>query len=1302
MSQSSSGAGQDTGTTRSRPRTVRVVLAFIAAVAILVSAYAWYALRRIDYFLARDARGLATLASQMGGSSRPGGIKTDTIPSRAESQGLARPLFGQSFLSVFDIVLLATPEGEVLYQTATTQPPPLPTLFAPADHDESKPLPTTGIILTNLSSLETQHGWSGTQPLNINRLRGSSGWTVIRLMDDDYYLFTHPVRFANHDPAKTAAKEALKNDDGADLLVGALVPQKKLQLQAISISNSKLSIVLTVVILLFCWYPYLRILLLPPGAPLRPVGVVLAAVSALCACAIMTLMLADTIVFQHLSDQEDRQLAVYGGKLRDDILRDILRSVVLSEGLRDWSERDVLTRNPVPPRIDHLENQEIWTIPSIWQQAYFQRMVWLDQNGTPLVVAVSKGTAPEASPSMKDRAFFKETTLGRWRTIGEQPKAPRLPLVSHRYVVEINQGLPDPEVTISVPAKNGRVIGVTVPFIHFIDPVIPPGFGFAVIDENGTVIFHSEKQRSLNESLFKESDDNRHLRASVYTRREAQVNGRYWGVDHQFYATPIPGTPWTAVAMRDETLLRTINTEAVALTAVLLALYAMLYALIFVALAVVKPTYRAPWLWPEAEREPEYLRAVWALLLECLAFLVSIVVIGSPEILTIAFLASVRGLATAFVIINRADRERHWLFGWWTSTVVTVAWLATAASGRIDALVMERFGRLFPAILLFVLVVLPWLVSLYRVSPAAKRRKTISGGLPRHYKLVGLGLLLVASVLPAIAFFNTAIRLGVDAQVKYTQIRLADLLERRLELLERINMRGSRVAFDCYSLAHVLNSAWTLDPRADTARPTSSRSAGPRPSAEMIVGDYRAGHVAPPRGIPRLVQRLLPRYSDSSVAVRELHFDTATDLMWRWWRKTQDLTLERVLVLDELTKKRLYSKDSAGLPTSAKLVIRSAIPAATLQDRLFGRASVPDLAKQLACPQLPDSDTGAAVVTELDEPPQVGHAAKPAVPPRVGLRPIAIILPLVILLTGWVLYQAVGFMGHRVFLFDVDEPASPPEGKIAPLPRLNLFVEVDAPTTAVVDLKKFHEIKVESIIPAQGSSWSSLLLDADKQSKNGILFVGFDKAFEQSWSSMTLLSLLEQFLQIDRHSIVILSQISIPAALATQSGTNRHRWQIVFDTFARLNRRTSAADETFESIWSSTSRAERLMLFQIARDGLANRRPANILRRLLVRNLVHFAPQLEFKLPEFETFVHKAARREGISDDESAATPPHWQPLKIALALLAGAAIILLLATQKDLINSTGAAITLLAAGIPVILRLVGLISGRPTRDLES
>ncbi len=87
-----------------------------------------------------------------------------------------------------------------------------------------------------------------------------------------------------------------------------------------------------------------------------------------------------------------------------------------------------------------------------------------------------------------------------------------------------------------------------------VDPVVPPGYGFAVIGEDGNVLFHSEEALSLEENFFAEVSDPAGVRAKAASGHHVTWSGDYHGRPHRFHMQPMSefaGCPWRIVTFQE-------------------------------------------------------------------------------------------------------------------------------------------------------------------------------------------------------------------------------------------------------------------------------------------------------------------------------------------------------------------------------------------------------------------------------------------------------------------------------------------------------------------------------------------------------------------------------------------------------------------------------------------------------------------------------------------------------------------------------------------------------------------------------
>src|SRR5262249_21900185 len=100
------------------------------------------------------------------------------------------------------------------------------------------------------------------------------------------------------------------------------------------------------------------------------------------------------------------------------------------------------------------------------------------------------------------------------------------------------------------PNARGMVV-VTARLPSLIDAVPPPGLSFAMVDDAGSVLFHAESARNLEENLFEECGRDARLVAAVRGGRPATLAAScYGGRSYRMTTHPVRGTPWTLTVMR--------------------------------------------------------------------------------------------------------------------------------------------------------------------------------------------------------------------------------------------------------------------------------------------------------------------------------------------------------------------------------------------------------------------------------------------------------------------------------------------------------------------------------------------------------------------------------------------------------------------------------------------------------------------------------------------------------------------------------------------------------------------------------
>ena len=193
--------------------------------------------------------------------------------------------------------------------------------------------------------------------------------------------------------------------------------------------------------------------------------------------------------------------------------------------------------------------------------------------------------------------------------------------------------------------------------ISLASPVLPKNLQFAVVDRAGRVLFHSDPTRTLAENIFQESENNPTLRSLVASRDRGAFTGRYLGRAHRFYVAPLDlpkfeNTRWSLLVFQPSAVGETANLGTLILAASMFVVYALALAGVWALLGIFWPHAVRSLFWPDPVKGPQYRRAAaigTSVGLICMGALAP----GMPMALLVGTIAlAVCALAAMFVIVK--------------------------------------------------------------------------------------------------------------------------------------------------------------------------------------------------------------------------------------------------------------------------------------------------------------------------------------------------------------------------------------------------------------------------------------------------------------------------------------------------------------------------------------------------------------------------------------------------------------------------------------------------------------------------
>jgi hypothetical protein len=366
--------------------------------------------------------------------------------------------------------------------------------------------------------------------------------------------------------------------------------------------------------------------------------------------------------------------------------------------------------------------------------------------------------------------------------------------------------------------------------LSLIDPTLPLGVGFALVDDEGQVLFHSDKYRNNRENVLVETSNDPELTASLYGHSNVQIFSLdYRGNEVRARVVPISGvyqSPWSLIVYKDARYVQTYDLEVLTMAGVLLIGYLAVPALIIILFySLARPPYVPGWLWPSESAARIYRFQIVA---GAAMLVLSATMVFLRPIEDSLCAAAASGYATVLIVFWSTLRDKPSSPG-----KIVFGWICRLAALAIVAFAL--WNRLWGSVaigLILVLLVFPFawekrgralvLLAVARVMPPVQRQfERLS--YRALYNVRALVLLTVVGILPPLSFFRNSIRLEDRLYIRAAQLHAATSWNARRRKIDSL--------FDATpglkdKTAGLGTASPALDPRAPPGKPADRCNTG--------------------------------------------------------------------------------------------------------------------------------------------------------------------------------------------------------------------------------------------------------------------------------------------------------------------------------------------------------------------------------------------------------------------------------------------------------------------------------------------
>ena len=607
--------------------------------------------------------------------------------------------------------------------------------------------------------------------VNFSDISTSDAIAKYTLGGEEYLLFIHPTRlFAQ-----------LMN---SEWIICGIIRADEFQSESQAVSANAILIFIVVIILIALSWPLLKLRFAGKYEHIRTADIVLASLSVLFGAAISTLILLDIFVSIHQDNIVDNKLNSLAVNLSNNFFTEIRKID---------KELDSLSKHS-----DTLKTKQYGYLNSVKDAAqypYFDMVVWIDSaNGMQKCKLLMKN---KKTPfvSLQNRDYYKNVVNHNLWNIDSPDEG-----IFIQPVVTWTTG--EFTTTLSKEVRLGDTTYVgAIDFIPLsvYSPVLPRGYSFCIIDNNGQVMFHSNSDLNLLENFFDECDNSGFIQTSVKSRVEEYFNTDYWGKNIKGFIYPLNSLPWSIITMYDDDILIGNNVVITSLSSTLFLLYLIPFFAFLMIFMTLKSSYRNS-IWPQSDKNNIYLKLTITFITFSLiliihylvsrnlnnAFIVTWLYPHSAVIFSIILLITKlrkyeikddKKLSILFFLIVIIDAALIYLI----LTEANVSWKNT----WLVFLIWFIVSLLTACFLLNMPFLKDFNSKVKKYYEHQTHEKTIRKT-TKLYSLAFTSFLILGAVIPAVSFFNISYRTEIKSNIKQIQMDFNEKMkEREIKIKEK-------------------------------------------------------------------------------------------------------------------------------------------------------------------------------------------------------------------------------------------------------------------------------------------------------------------------------------------------------------------------------------------------------------------------------------------------------------------------------------------------------------------------------------
>lgn len=378
-----------------------------------------------------------------------------------------------------------------------------------------------------------------------------------------------------------------------------------------------------------------------------------------------------------------------------------------------------------------------------------------------------------------------------------------------------------------VLAKRSRndtlILATPARFESVINPVLPLGYEFSIIDEEGKTVFDSDTTENLNENLIEELIDGASLKVVLDTKTAREFKTRHEDEDFNVLAQPIPGLPFTIVIFEKKSFKASLYTQCLSFTMVMMFSFFIFlcFEMVLILIAhkqstkLLKNNFDLGWIHPRMNFSAKYFSLFLYNSIVLLVLVLFCFIGFSIQRLTeYIFLIVIASLATAIAAfafeatntnLSGADKKRL------KKEKNTMKLLGLLA---VIALVDSYHYAVHWPVLIFSIIIAGLHFLLFKTRHVFREYKDYMV----NFRLMIFSRLLLTSGLPVIVFFNCIFNFEQRLQQRLKLLDYAENIHRRVTHGEKLDSIVAQLSNRNMIRSFYFDSGWIVPAHTNTSK----------------------------------------------------------------------------------------------------------------------------------------------------------------------------------------------------------------------------------------------------------------------------------------------------------------------------------------------------------------------------------------------------------------------------------------------------------------------------------------------------